>query len=91
MTHLFEDQIELLLVLEVLGQLYDIGMTLAVVERFDFAEDARPCVSRHLVDDLDGELLIGVHVDARLHAGVRPFAQDLAGQLVQVLEATGDE
>lgn len=89
--YLLEDQIELLLVLEILRELYDIGMSLAVVERLHFAEDARPRVSRHLVDDLDGELLVRVDVDARLDAGVRALAQYLAGQLVQVLEAGGHE
>lgn len=89
--YLFENQIEFLLVFEVLGQLYDVRMTLAVMERLDFAEDAGARVPRHLVDDLDGELLVRIHVDASLDAGVGALAQNLTGQLVQVLEARGDE
>ena len=85
-TNLLKNQVKFLLVLEELGQLNDVGVLLAVVERFHLAEDAGSRVSRHLVDDLHGVFLVGVHVDAGLDAGVGALAQYLPRQFVHVLE-----
>lgn len=64
---LLEHQVELLLVLEELDELQDVGMTLAMVEGFDLAEDTRASMSWYLVDDLHGALGVGEDVDTRLY------------------------
>ena len=58
---------------------------LAVVECVNLLENPGPGVSRHLLDDLDGVLHLGVDVDAGLNAGVGALAQHFASQSVQLL------
>ena len=64
---------------------------LTVVEQINLLEDPSPAVRRHLVDDLDGVLHLGVDVDAGLDTGVRALAQYLARQPVQLLEGVGGQ
>lgn len=59
-------------------------MALAVVERLNLAKDAGARMSRHLINDLNCKLLVCVHVEARLDAGICALAQYLARQLVQI-------
>ena len=40
-----------------------------------------------LVDELDGVLAVGEHVDAGLDAAVAALSEDVAGEVVRVLEA----
>ena len=49
---LLENQIETILLLKELDQLNYVRVTLAVMERLDLLEDARPAVTRNLFDDL---------------------------------------
>lgn len=88
--YLLEDEIELVVVFEELGEVDDVGMALAVVERLDLTEDTGARMSRHLVNDLNCKLLVCVHVEARLDAGVRALAQYLARQLVQIYKICTD-
>ena len=60
-----------------------------MVERVDLLEHPGPGVAGHLVDDLDGVLLVGPVVPASPDRGISSLAQDLAGQAVQVLEGRG--
>ena len=63
-----------------------------MMEQVDFLENSRPAVSGDiLVDDLDGILHVGVHVDAGLDGGVGPLAQHLPRQPVQLLECVGGQ
>ena len=64
---------------------------LTMMEQVNLLEDPRPAVGGHLVDDLDGVLGVGVDVDAGLDRGVRPLAQHLPGQPVQLLECVGGQ
>ena len=64
---------------------------LTVMEQINLLKDPSPAVRRHLVDDLDGVLHLGVDVDAGLDRGVRPLAQHLPGQSVQLLECVGGQ
>lgn len=53
---LLEHQVELLLVLEELDQLQDVGVALAMVERLDLAKHPRPGMARYLFNYLYGTL-----------------------------------
>ena len=57
-----------------------------MVEKVDLLEDSRPAVTRHLVNDLDSVLDLGVDVDTRLHDGIGPLAQHLPSQPIKLLE-----
>lgn len=83
-THFLENQIKLFVVLEELHELNDVGVPLAMVESLHLTENPRSCMPRDLLDHLDGKLLIGEDVHARLNAGVCSFAQHLTGQFVQI-------
>lgn len=84
MTYLFKNQIEFLVVFEKLGEMNDVGMTLAVVEGLDLPEYAGASVARNFVDDFDRKLLVRIHVVASLDAGVRALAEYLTSQLIQI-------
>ena len=58
---------------------------LTMVKGVDLLEDPGPTVSRHLLDDLDSVLHVGVDVDTRLDAGVSSFSQHLPRQFVKLL------
>lgn len=64
---LLEHQIELLLVLEELDQLQDVGMALAMMEGFDFAKNSSPSMARYLINNLYGTLYIGVNIYTGLY------------------------
>ena len=88
---LLEDEVEPLRLLEILDELDDIFVTLAVVKHFDLLEDPRPAVAGHLFDDLDGVLNVRVDVLAGPDGGVSALAQDLAGEVVELVEGGGHE
>ena len=58
---------------------------LAMMKGVDLLEDPSPTVSRHLLDDLDSVLNVGVDVDTGLDAGVGSFSQHLPRQFVKLL------
>ena len=64
---------------------------LYMMKEVNFLEDPRPAVPRHLVNDLDRILHIGVDVDAGLHDGVGALSQHLPSQPVELLEGVGGE
>lgn len=64
---LLEHQIELLLVLEELDQLQDVGVALAMMEGLDFAKNSGPSVARYLINNLYGTLYIGVNIYTGLY------------------------
>ena len=76
--NLLEDEEELVRLLKVLDQLDDVLVPLAVVEEVDLLEDPGPAVAGDLVDDLDGVLHLGVHVEASLDRGISPLAKNFA-------------
>ena len=88
---LLEDQVEPLGLLEVLHQMDDVLVTLAVVERLDLLEHPGPGVPRDLLDDLNGILGVRPDILARLHGSVGPLAQHLSRELVQLLEGGGHQ
>ena len=76
--NLLEDKEELVRLLKVLDQLDDVLVPLAVVEKVDLFEDPGPAVAGDLVDDLDGILHLGVHVEASLDRGVSPLTKNFS-------------
>ena len=62
-----------------------------MVEKVNLLEDSRPAVTRHLVNDLDSVLDLGVDVDTGLHDGIGPLAQHLPSQPVELLESVGGQ
>ena len=58
---------------------------LTMVEEVNLFEDPGPAVSRHLVNDLDRVLHLGVDVDTSLHRCVCTLAKNLPGQSVDLL------
>lgn len=79
-----ENEIKLFLVFEKLDQLYDIWMSLAMVECLDFLEYSGPRMSRNLIDDFHGILQIRVQGRTRLNRGIGPFSKHLSRQFVQI-------
>lgn len=80
---LLEYEVELLLVLEELDQLYDVRVALAMVERLDFLEHPGTRVPGDLVDDLHGVFEIRVQGCTGLDRGVSTFPENFSGQLIQ--------
>lgn len=64
---LLEHQIELLLVLEELNQLQDVGVSLTVMEGLDFAENSSPSVAGYLINNLYGTLSVAEYIYASLY------------------------
>ena len=57
-----------------------------MVKKVDLFEDSCPAVARHLVNDLDSVLNLGVDVDTGLHDSVGALAQHLPSQPIKLLE-----
>ena len=62
-----------------------------MVKKVDLFEDSCPAVARHLVNDLDSVLNLGVDVDTGLHDSVGALSQHLPSQPVELLEGVGGE
>lgn len=73
-TYFLENQVELLLALEELDELDNVRLILAVVEGLHLPEHAGSRVPRHLVNDLNGVLLVGVKAYASLDACIGSLA-----------------
>ena len=76
---------------EELNQLNDISVSLTVIEDFNFPEHSGTVMSWDFVDNFDGILLARVVVLALLDRCIRPFAQEITGEGIEVGEGISGE
>lgn len=82
-VNFLKHKIELLFVLEEFNQLYDVRVTLAMMERLDFLKHPGTSVSRDLINDLHGVLEVRVEGCTSLDRGVSALPKNFSGQFVQ--------